>query len=40
MKQEIRNANEHKEAIQRLEFLTDKGEAGDISDVELLEIDY
>ena len=40
MKREIKNDEEHKEAIQRLEFLTDKGEAGKISDAELMEIDY
>jgi HTH-type transcriptional regulator/antitoxin HigA len=40
MKREINNAGEHKQAIQRLEFLTDKGEAGNITDAELMEIDY
>lgn len=40
MKREIQNTAEHKETIQRLELLTDKGEAGNISDTELMEIDY
>jgi HTH-type transcriptional regulator / antitoxin HigA len=40
MKREIHNAEEHKQAIQRLELLTDKGEAGNIPEAELMEIDY
>jgi len=40
MKRNIQNEAEYKQAIQRLEFLTDKGEAGNIADVELMEIDY
>ncbi len=40
MKRTINNDTELKDAIQRLEHLTDKGEAGEISDVELMEIEY
>ena len=40
MKRTINNDTELKEAIQRLESLTDKGEEGNISDVEQMEIEY
>ena len=40
MKRQIQNKEDHKKAIQRLELLTDKGEAGNISDVEEMEIEY
>ena len=40
MKRQLQNKEDHKKAIQRLELLTDKGEDGNISDVEDMEIDY
>lgn len=40
MNRQINNAEDHKKAVQRLEFLTDNGEAGNISDVEEMEIEY
>ena len=40
MKRTINNTEDHKKAIQRLELLTDKGEAGTITDVEEMEIEY
>ena len=36
----INNSEDHKKAIQRLELLTDKGEAGKTTDVEEMEIEY
>ena len=40
MKRQINNSEDHKKAIQRLELLTDKGEAGNTTDVEEMEIEY
>ena len=40
MKRQINNSDDHKKAIQRLELLTDKGEAGKTTDVEEMEIEY
>ena len=39
MKRQINNSDDHKKAIQRLELLTDKGEAGNTTDVEEMEIE-
>ncbi|MEN8122712.1 MAG: helix-turn-helix domain-containing protein [Bacteroidota bacterium] len=40
MKRQINNSEDHKKAVQRLELLTDKGEAGNTTDMEEMEIEY
>ena len=40
MKRQINNSEDYKKAIQRLELLTDKGEAGNNTDVEEIEIEF
>lgn len=40
MKRIINNKDDHKNAVERLEFLTDKGEADHITDIEVMEIEY
>jgi len=40
MKRELHNDSDHRKAVERLELLTDKGEEGNITTVEEMEIEY